>query len=951
MSSQHELQELSDEEESDDVFPPSLGAIHGNGCINGVALLHSNAPSHADNPDEFLLEPDGDSDDDSMMASLTAEEYERRIQSLEQTNAILRQNMAALYAENAARVIQPSEMRDSRSNIHRLTHMELSQDEAYLTTPIPHSDQLTLTEGQNLHTIRTLQKTNAKLQSKLDRQKMLVSQLSANLKLAADKIQHLMQSNIGNNHSNVSDRAAFGCQDRESERRQRQHVAIAQGESVSEIHQYQIQVIRNEILSILHLMTRNSTEHDKNAARLLAQNQNVDIPEQNTGATSGLRRDTFADRLQRVISQLRGEHISISVDCMEDRLSTSRTEKKASNCTNESMSESTTTNDGKQEEPRNTLFPSAQVVYASSIDEMMRSTEAVVQPSSRLEDESVHRTKEVDQQSMEATNSVTPTDKSSINWKLAQHQPHFIVIQGGTYDLGTTKIEGIIDVDRTSTIVDEEFLNLNDGFSHTNGNEISSIGMEEGLLCEPNRGVNRVISLVGESECFRDAMKEDPLDGTDDSNNAENQVLTEVQFNDHGSQGSDSSMPLYSLEGYAISSGTDARDNKLNGKHHYDRKQMAVYDPSSGLENDKLSVLVADLDADIVSHDKSGFGSSKNSLQTPQANRLDSDIPDSSEIMSPNIFGYVISDLVPSKSLSFEAGETPIWEATDNSPIQNTSTQHKRIADSTSSNEVTLKSTNKNNSIVNMHGMKRSSLSGSTIQTWDMVMRRKRSAILRSTKLDSENYSALRLSRRQLFQQPKTSTSANRDESNGLKQRSSVLVCATNGVDYIPPSAPPTLPPMNNQTAPVFKKGLKDGFYIYKSSTGNEYSGDWKDGKRHGFGIAKYRDGEVYCGQWRSGRRHGIGTLHLANTEVFDGAWDSNKKHGIGTYFWADGDVDVSWYEHDVRLESIRWSKDRLSSYRLDLQSSKKNRISLQQATQIVMDWERRGEPLDGYPV
>lgn len=89
-----------------------------------------------------------------------------------------------------------------------------------------------------------------------------------------------------------------------------------------------------------------------------------------------------------------------------------------------------------------------------------------------------------------------------------------------------------------------------------------------------------------------------------------------------------------------------------------------------------------------------------------------------------------------------------------------------------------------------------------------------------------------------------------------------------------------------------------------------------------------------------SGKRHGYGTLYLANTETFDGTWSSNRKNGIGTYFWADGDVDVSIYEHDVRLESIRWSKDRKSSYFLDLKSSKKSEIALAVATQIVRRWE-----------
>lgn len=88
------------------------------------------------------------------------------------------------------------------------------------------------------------------------------------------------------------------------------------------------------------------------------------------------------------------------------------------------------------------------------------------------------------------------------------------------------------------------------------------------------------------------------------------------------------------------------------------------------------------------------------------------------------------------------------------------------------------------------------------------------------------------------------------------------------------------------------------------------------------------------------GKRHGLGTLYLANTEVFDGGWSYNKKNGIGSYFWSDGEVDVSIYENDVRLESIRWSKNRRSAFFLDLRTSRKKEIALELATQIVRKWE-----------
>jgi len=174
-----------------------------------------------------------------------------------------------------------------------------------------------------------------------------------------------------------------------------------------------------------------------------------------------------------------------------------------------------------------------------------------------------------------------------------------------------------------------------------------------------------------------------------------------------------------------------------------------------------------------------------------------------------------------------------------------------------------------------------------------------------------------------------------------------VLVTSTDNEKYmVPRYKPPTMPPETNKDELPFKKGLPDGYYTYKSSSGNDYSGQWKAGKRHGFGRAKYRQGEVYHGQWELGRRSGHGCLYLVNTDVYDGGWKLNKKHGLGVYYWADGEVDISWYEHDVRKESVRWTKDRRRAYALDLATSKKEQISLVRAANKIKEWEFKCQTL-----
>ncbi|KAL7525529.1 hypothetical protein ACHAWF_001402, partial [Thalassiosira exigua] len=218
-----------------------------------------------------------------------------------------------------------------------------------------------------------------------------------------------------------------------------------------------------------------------------------------------------------------------------------------------------------------------------------------------------------------------------------------------------------------------------------------------------------------------------------------------------------------------------------------------------------------------------------------------------------------------------------------------------------------------------------------------------------TTKAKKNKALSNRLRRKELFQQGTSCsdlyTEIAADVFNRPEDRR-VLVTSKDIEKYsVPPYNPPKLPPRNNDSdAPVFKKGQKDGYYVYTSSSGNQYAGHWKDGRRHGYGTAQYREGEVFHGEWRRGRRDGRGALHLANSEVFDGRWKANKKHGLGIYYWVDGEVDVSWYQEDVRLESVRWTKDRRRAYLLDLETSKKEQISLVRAANIVKGWERRGE-------
>jgi hypothetical protein len=83
------------------------------------------------------------------------------------------------------------------------------------------------------------------------------------------------------------------------------------------------------------------------------------------------------------------------------------------------------------------------------------------------------------------------------------------------------------------------------------------------------------------------------------------------------------------------------------------------------------------------------------------------------------------------------------------------------------------------------------------------------------------------------------------------------------------------------------KIGQRNGFGVYRSSSGNEYKGEWLDGRKHGFGIARYADSGIYYGQWSHNYREGHGVMQIANGDVFEGDWSQHKKNGIGVYYYA----------------------------------------------------------------
>jgi len=127
-------------------------------------------------------------------------------------------------------------------------------------------------------------------------------------------------------------------------------------------------------------------------------------------------------------------------------------------------------------------------------------------------------------------------------------------------------------------------------------------------------------------------------------------------------------------------------------------------------------------------------------------------------------------------------------------------------------------------------------------------------------------------------------------------------------------------------------EGQRHGFGVLLCDNGNSYEGEWKKDKRDGLGIARYSSGDVYDGQWQRGKRQGHGVMYIEAGDTYIGSWNNGLKHGAGTYHWADGEVDVSWYQEDRRVgEGVRWNASRAKAFQL-IRGTKKEELSLDEA-------------------
>jgi hypothetical protein len=819
---------LSDElsAEEDDVFPPSMGEIKDA------------------YPPKIQL--------------ATAQEYERRIHQLEQINATLRENISALYVE--ANTISE---RHEPIKPRRTTHMEISRDEAYETSIVPYEDP-SVTEKRVMYQIDKLEKTNARLRWKLARQKLLVSQLSANLKLASDKMEDLTRSGNGEASNTL---------------------ALLDSQSTAAIYQDQIQMVHDELQSVLHLISQNSVEHKKHTAKLLE----VDMAVHRSQANE----ETVADKVQRVIRQLRGEQLQQS-SSTDEQHSQSQTERPVTFDTNPNFSTSSepipiSVQELAREET--TLHESEKSSNDSWVEEksnieatagLQRTDVNSKECDGEVEDnadsdlnrgvEEVNATVETDQcqSEKEITNSDLPSHhdnasdesaaSSSIDsWHKDRDKVGRKSILEATIQYDDSKSHEKADdvlsdleevADEASVLSEAPFNTTQQNFAlaeprlsdysnsgeqeqnpnsdECNGSDSSAEHSSVDSWHKDRDKVGRK-SILGVQRSTADAQNQN-IHSSDSVKSEDVDDLLEQGF-----EQSSSEIEPSKFGDEEVSSAYEFHESEPK-RTLQDQNEIAFetnQDTEESLQHDNVgrSARTARWSMVKEEHDDHGTNSSTSSSKKSNYTPIESHQREKSHVL----FDYSLSELIPSKgSPSETTGNAQMKEADVAVSTKPTSAKHIKRC-----------SVNKNNPRSSAHASSMHSLSENSLKAWDEFANRTRKTMLRANKLQAQQTVGLsndplsaRLSRRQLFQQRRDIAPL---ENNNERRQLRVLVRAKNGIDFVPPSLPPPLPSNNQSGVPLFKKGSPDGFYRYKSSSGNEYTGQWRDGKRHGFGTATVR--------------------------------------------------------------------------------------------------------------
>ena len=109
-----------------------------------------------------------------------------------------------------------------------------------------------------------------------------------------------------------------------------------------------------------------------------------------------------------------------------------------------------------------------------------------------------------------------------------------------------------------------------------------------------------------------------------------------------------------------------------------------------------------------------------------------------------------------------------------------------------------------------------------------------------------------------------------------------------------------------------FKNGLKCGQGKWKKSkeqNSNQYEGQYTDDKKNGFGIFKWSSGNIYRGQFTNDERDGIGEMRWTDGSVYLGQWVRGIQHGYGKMIFPDGSLKEGYFDNNIYKGEISEEK------------------------------------------
>ena len=133
----------------------------------------------------------------------------------------------------------------------------------------------------------------------------------------------------------------------------------------------------------------------------------------------------------------------------------------------------------------------------------------------------------------------------------------------------------------------------------------------------------------------------------------------------------------------------------------------------------------------------------------------------------------------------------------------------------------------------------------------------------------------------------------------------------------LPPSAPPTLPPVSGYDGETNAEGKMHGQGTYVWSNGNTYSGEWSNDMANGRGIFVWANGTTHAGEWRDNRAHGEGLFTTADGQEHHSVWDHGdaKTHATKMLHHTDllgKETDILWERSDGRQH---WHRGKIAAF------------------------------------